>query len=141
MTDITSPQPTEATNTPEVPSVQTSSTLVTPPATPSITIDDFAKIEMKIGRVLTVERIEQSEKLLKLSVDFGEATPRQVLSGIAKYVTPEDLIGKTFPFVTNLPPRKMLGMESQAMILAASDENGLALLTPTKEVNIGTRLG
>jgi methionine--tRNA ligase beta chain len=106
-----------------------------------ITIDDFLKVEIKIGKVLSAEKIEQSEKLLKLSVDFGEESPRQVLSGISKYVTPEDLIGNLFPFVTNLPPRLMVGLESQAMILAASDEEGLALLKPSKDILPGTRLG
>lgn len=110
------------------------------------TIDDFLKIEMKIGKVLSAEPVEGSSKLLKLSVDFAEtdeagaAKPRQVLSGIGKYVKPEDLVGNTFPFVTNLPPRMMMGLESQAMILAASDENGLALLKPTFDVKIGTKL-
>jgi methionyl-tRNA synthetase len=79
-----------------------------------ITIDDFLKVEMKIGKVLSAEKIEQSEKLLKLSVDFGEEKPRQVLSGISKFVTPEDLIGNIFPFVTNLPPRMMVGLERLA---------------------------
>lgn len=105
-----------------------------------ITIDDLAKVQMKIGKVLNAEKIEGSEKLLKLSVDFAEEKPRQVLSGIAKYFTPEDIVGKSFPFITNLAPRKMMGLESQAMILAASDENGLALLQPTKDVAIGTEL-
>ena len=106
-----------------------------------ITIDDFAKVEMKIGKVLSVEKVEQSEKLLKLSVDFGEEQPRQVLSGISKFVTPEELVGNIFPFVTNLPPRQMVGLESQAMILAVSDENGLALLKPSKDIVVGSRLG
>jgi methionine--tRNA ligase beta chain len=106
-----------------------------------ITIDDFLKVEMKIGKVLSAEKIEQSEKLLKLSVDFGEEKPRQVLSGISKFVTPEDLIGNIFPFVTNLPPRMMVGLESQAMILAVSDDNGLALLKPSKDIIVGSRLG
>ncbi len=105
-----------------------------------ITIDDVAKVQMKIGQIVSAERIEGSEKLLKLSVDFGEEHPRQVLSGIAKHFAPEDIVGRSFPFITNLAPRKMMGLESQAMILAASDENGLALLQPTKDVAIGTEL-
>jgi methionyl-tRNA synthetase len=111
------------------------------PAEPNyISIDDFAKVEMKIGKILLAEKVEGSEKLLKLSVDFGESAPRQVLSGIGKHVTPEDLIGQTFPFVTNLAPRKMMGLESQAMILAASDDTGLALLKPSIELKPGTHL-
>lgn len=83
-----------------------------------ITIDDFAKVEIKAGKIISAEAVESSDKLLKLSVDFGEENPRQVLSGIAKHATPEELIGTTCAFVTNLEPRKMMGLESQAMILA-----------------------
>ena len=85
-----------------------------------ITIDDFKKVEIRAGKILTAEPVEGSEKLLKLSVDFGEPEKRQVLSGIAKYVKPEDLIGATCAFVTNLEPREMMGMKSEAMIMAFS---------------------
>lgn len=105
-----------------------------------ITIDDFIKVEIKIGQILTAEKIEGSDKLLKLSVDFGEEIPRQVLSGIAKLVETEDILGKKFPFVTNLAPRKMMGMESQAMILAGSFGDDLALLNPSKDLPNGTKL-
>lgn len=103
-------------------------------------IDDFCKIEMKIGKVLEAVPVEGSEKLLRLSVDFGEEKPRQVLSGIAKFVALEELIGNSFPFVTNLKPRPMMGMESQAMILAVNDDQNFALLKPTAEIKIGTQL-
>lgn len=106
-----------------------------------IQFEDFLKVSIKVGKVLSVEKVEGSPKLLKLSVTFGEETPRQVLSGIAKSVTPEDIVGKSFAFVTNLAPRMILGMESQAMILAASDEQGLSLFSPTKDVKEGTLLG
>ena len=106
-----------------------------------ITIDDFIKVEMKVGKILSAEKIEKSPKLLKLSVDFGEEHPRQVLSGIAKSFEPEQLIGKSFAFVTNLAPRQILGMESQAMILAASDTESLALFSPTTDITTGATLG
>ncbi len=105
-----------------------------------ISIDDFAKVEMRIGKILSAEPVEGSEKLLKLSVDFGEENPRQVLSGIAKYVTPEELVGSILPFVTNLKPRKIMGMESQAMILAVNDDQNSALLRPTQPIKPGTLL-
>ncbi|MEI6058863.1 MAG: Holliday junction resolvase RuvX, partial [archaeon] len=95
-----------------------------------ITIDDFIKVEIKIGQIVSAEKVEGSDKLLKLAVDFGEENQRQVLSGIAKYVELQEIIGKKFPFVTNLAPRKMMGMESQAMILAGSFGEDLALLNP-----------
>lgn len=83
-----------------------------------ITIDDFKKVEIKIGEILSVETIEGSDKLLKLKVNFG-TEERQVLSGIKAYFSdPQVLVGKKCPFVTNLAPRSMMGLESQAMILA-----------------------
>lgn len=82
-----------------------------------ISIDDFKKVEIRVGEVLSAEAIEGSDKLLKLKVSFGDHE-RQVLSGIKAYITPEHIVGKRYPFVTNLPPRAMMGLESQAMILA-----------------------
>jgi methionyl-tRNA synthetase len=88
-----------------------------------INIDDFKKVEIKAGKILSVDFIEGSEKLLKLSVDFGEPEPRQVLSGIRKYFEdPQSLVGTTCAFVTNLEPRPMMGLESHGMILASSGE-------------------
>ena len=103
-------------------------------------IEDFQKIEIKIGTVLSVSVVEGADKLYILLVDVGEEKPRQILSGIREYVQPEDLLGKQFPFVTNLAPRMLRGHESQGMILAGSDENGLALLNPAKPLINGTRL-
>ena len=85
-----------------------------------ISIDDFKKVEIRAGKIISAEAVEGSEKLLKLSVDFGEENPRQVLSGIAKHISPQDLIGTTCAFVTNLEPREIMGLESQAMIMAVS---------------------
>jgi methionyl-tRNA synthetase len=83
-----------------------------------ISIDDFHKVEMCIGEILSAEAIEGSDKLLKLRVSFGDHE-RQVLSGIKAFVSdPATLVGKRCPFVTNLPPRTMMGLESQAMIMA-----------------------
>jgi methionyl-tRNA synthetase len=104
------------------------------------TIDDFQKIEMTLGTVLSVNIVEGADKLYILSVDMGEEKPRQILSGIREFVQPEDLLGKQFPFVTNLAPRMLRGHESQGMILAGSDESGLALLNPSKPLKNGTKL-
>jgi methionine--tRNA ligase beta chain len=87
-----------------------------------ISIDDFHKVEITVGEVISAEPIEGSDKLLKLRVNFG-AEERQVLSGIAKFVEPAALVRKRFPFVTNLPPRMMMGLESQAMILAVGGDD------------------
>lgn len=105
-----------------------------------ITIDDFQKVEIKVGTVLSVDIVEGADKLYILKVDLGEEVPRQILSGIREYKVPEELVGKQFPFITNLAPRMLRGHESNGMILAGSDEGGLALLEPTKRLVNGTRL-
>lgn len=102
-----------------------------------ISFDDFSKIEMKAGTIERAESVEKSDKLLKLSVDFGEEK-RQVISGIAQYYTIEELVGKQFIFVTNLEPRSIMGLESQAMILATDEEVGL--VSPVKPVPNGAKL-
>jgi len=113
---------------------------VTTTETSYATIDDFQKIEIKVGTVLSITVVEGADKLYILQVDLGEDKPRQILSGIREYVKEEELLGKQFPFVTNLAPRMLRGHESQGMILAGSDEAGLALLNPSKILSNGTRL-
>ena len=99
-----------------------------------ITIDDFKKVEIKIGEILSVENIEGSAKLLKLKVNFG-AEERQVLSGIKAYfLAPQALAGKRCPFVTNLEPRMMMGLESQASILAVRGADAPVALFETTGV-------
>ncbi len=94
-----------------------------------ITIDDVKKVEIRAGKILEVALIEGSDKLLKLTVDFGEEAPRTVLSGIAKYFPEgEGLAGITCGFVANLEPRPMMGLLSQGMILAVSGEGYFSLL-------------
>lgn len=108
-----------------------------------ISIDDFSKVEMRIGKVLAVERVENTDKLLKLTVDFGEDVPRQVISGIAQYFDdPQQLVEKSCPFVTNLEPRTIRGLESQAMIVAVHAPDGtFSILEPTgAKIPPGTRL-
>lgn len=104
------------------------------------TIDDFQKIEIKVGTVVSVDIVEGADKLYILQVELGEEKPRQILSGIREYVGTEELLNKQFPFVTNLAPRMLRGHESQGMILAGSDDGGLALLNPSKQLVNGTRL-
>lgn len=112
----------------------------------NITFEDFKKLDIRIGKIISAEHVDGSEKLLRLEVDFGEKDPttglpagRQVLSGIAKFYTPEDLIGKLCPFITNLGPRKIMGMESQGVIMAADPGDGNAiLLHPDKDIMEGS---
>ncbi len=88
---------------------------------PTITIDDFHKLDIKIGHILSAEKIEGADKLLKLSVDMGGGKPRQIVSGISIYFPdPEKLVGKKCAFAANLEPRVIRGLESQGMILAVS---------------------
>ena len=111
--------------------------------TTKITIDDFKKLEIKIGEILSAEKVEGADKLIKFSVDFKEETPRQILSGIALHVPDiQSLVGKKFPFVTNLEPRTIRGFESNGMILAVSDiEGGFSLLEPSSPIITGSRVG
>ncbi|MBA3442682.1 MAG: methionine--tRNA ligase subunit beta, partial [Pyrinomonadaceae bacterium] len=107
-----------------------------------IEIDDFAKVELRVGQVLTAERVPKSDKLLRFTVDLGEASPRQILAGIAQYYEPEPLVGRKIVVVANLKPRKLRGFESQGMVLAASvgDEGRPVLATFTEDVPNGARL-
>ena len=105
-----------------------------------IDITDFAKVEMYVGTIKTCEPIEGSTKMYKLSVDLGKLGKRQVLSGVAKSFKPEDLIGKQGVYVTNLKPRKMMGLESQGMMLFAKDNNGMTFVTVGDNIENGTRL-
>jgi methionyl-tRNA synthetase len=107
-----------------------------------IDITDFARLDLRVGEVLTAERIPKADKLLRLTVDIGEEKPRQILAGIAQYYPPEQLPGRKIAVVANLKPRKMRGYESQGMLLAASvgDEGKPVLATFTEEVPNGARL-
>ncbi|MBC8412955.1 MAG: methionine--tRNA ligase [Nitrospira sp.] len=101
-----------------------------------ITIGDFAKVQLKVGKIMAVERVAKSDKLLKLQINTGE--DRQIVAGIGKAYTPEDLIGKSVVVVTNLKPAKLMGVESNGMLLAATDSEGvLSVLTPEKDIKSG----
>jgi methionine--tRNA ligase beta chain len=90
-----------------------------------ITIDDFKKVEIRVGEILTAEKVEGADKLIRFSVNFNEEAPRQILSGIALHFPDiQVLVGKKFPFVTNLEPRTIRGFESNGMIMAVSDAEG-----------------
>jgi methionyl-tRNA synthetase len=105
-----------------------------------ITIDDFAKVELRVAQVLVAERIPKADKLLRLEVDLGYEK-RQILAGIAQYYEPEKLIGRKIVIVANLAPRKMRGLESNGMLLAASLPDGAPVLAGfLEEAPIGARL-
>jgi methionyl-tRNA synthetase len=105
-----------------------------------ITIDQFFATEIKIGTILTVEKVKKSNKLFKIKVDIGEENPRQVVAGIQQYYTEDELINTQVCLVANLKPAKLMGIESQGMLLAGKDEDGLSLIRPEKPKKIGTRI-
>lgn len=105
-----------------------------------ITIDDFAKIELKVGTVLEAEEVEGSEKLIKIQVDLAEEKPRQIMAGIKKSYSPKDMVGKQIIVVANLEPRMMMGQESSGMMLVADGQDSLIFLTPEKPVPAGIKI-
>jgi methionyl-tRNA synthetase len=107
-----------------------------------IGIEDFIKVELRVGEILTAERVPKSDKLLRFTIDLGEAAPRQILAGIAEYYEPDKLVGRKIVVVANLKPRKLRGFESQGMVLAASigDEGRPVLATFAEDVPNGARL-
>lgn len=107
----------------------------------TISIDDFAKLDIRIGTILEAERIEESHKLLRLLIDLG-SEKRQILAGIAQTIEePQTLVGKQIPLIANLAPREMFGLQSQGMILAASNEEGKPVLVhPSVEVPSGVQV-
>jgi methionyl-tRNA synthetase len=138
-------------NTPSHTEAQASGIFATAPSTPTtlnpepssqIGIEDFAKIELRVAQITLAERIPKADKLLRLEVDLGPFGQRQILSGIAEFYTPEELTGRRIVVITNLAPRKMRGLESHGMLLAASDgDHGKPYLaTCGDEIALGSRL-
>lgn len=103
------------------------------------TIEDFHKLEIKIGKVLSAEKVEGSDKLIKLEVDMG-AEKRQVVTGLAEFLEPDYFIGKEVPILANLEPKKLRGIESQGMVLVADVDGVPVLLHPEKEVPAGSEV-
>lgn len=121
----------ETTNSPEGPKASEEA---------RISIDEFAKVEVKAGTVRAAELVPETDKLLRLSVDFGESSgPRQIVSGIRAYVeAPEDLVGRQLAFVTNLAPRRIKGLESNGMLFAVGEGDTFAFLAPDRPIPPGT---
>jgi len=131
-------EPKEGSSSSEVPKSETISAVA---EDSFIEITDLTKIELRVGTIVACETIEKSDKLLKMSVDLGELGVRQILGGIRKHYTPDELIGRQGLFVCNLKPRKMVGLESHGMMLIAQDANGKSqLMDPAMVVPNGTRL-
>lgn len=106
-----------------------------------ISYDYFSKLDIRIGTISAVEEVPDADKLLKLTVDIGEEAPRQIISGIKHFfVDPQLLVGKQAPFLVNLEPRTIRGLESQGMILGVGDTDSFALLHPSQSVAPGTQV-
>lgn len=106
-----------------------------------ITFDDFKKLDVRIGEVEEATLIHGSRNLLKLIVDFG-SEKRQCVAGLLRYYEPEELVGKKFVFLLNLERRKLMGVESQCMALAAEDNEGnVVLIAPEKDIAVGSKIG
>lgn len=104
-----------------------------------ITIDDFKKVEIKAGKIMSAEKVPETDKLLRLTVDFAEENLRQIISGIAPHFPDASvLVGKTCTFITNLEPRIIKGLESNGMLLALSTDTEFSLLEPSTSVPPGT---
>jgi methionine--tRNA ligase beta chain len=104
-----------------------------------INFEDFEKIDLRVGKVLEASNVDGSEKLLKLQIDLGEEK-RQIISGIAKFYKPEELVGKSVVMIVNLESRTILGLESQGMVLAVKDGVNLSVLVPEKEIIPGSKI-
>jgi len=105
-----------------------------------ISFEEFSKIDLRVGKIVNAERIPQSKNLLKLTIDIGSVNPKTAVAGIAKYYTPEDLIGRHIAVVTNLEPRKIFGVESEVMILAAQHDDDVVFIQPEKPIEPGSRI-
>ncbi len=107
-----------------------------------ITIDDFSKVEMKVGRVVSAEDIPAARNpMYKLVVDFGDGTTKQCVAGIKSFYPKEQLVGKLVVAVVNLQPKSVAGVISECMLLAAFNDKELSLLSPDKELSLGTKVG
>ena len=105
----------------------------------NISFEEFKKLDIRVGKILSVEVVQGSEKLLNLEVDIGNEK-RQIIAGIAKVFKPEELVGNNFVVLANLEPKKLMGRLSQGMILCADDEGKPVCLTPVKDVPAGSKI-
>jgi len=135
----------ETTMTSEQATTDTSKPASTEPAgKPEITFDDFAKVDLRIAKIIQAEPHPNADRLLKLQLDDGSGIPRQICAGIREQYSPEDLVGKSIVIAANLAPRKIRGEESRGMLLAASnadkgaDDRSVVVMTPMSEIEPGS---
>ncbi len=107
--------------------------------TPLVSYDDFAKLDLRVAKILAAERVQGADKLLRLDIDVG-VEKRQLVAGIATHYDPAALVGKLIIVIANLQPRKLRGLESQGMLLAADDGTNIVLLQPSADIAPGSRV-
>ena len=127
------------TPTPETPTAPLTQAAAPAPAEEKISIDDFMKVQLKVAKVIAAERVPKSKKLMKLSIDAG-TEQRTIVAGIAEAYEPEALVGKTVVIVANLQPAKLMGIDSNGMVLAASPEGGAPIVLDASPAMPGTRV-
>lgn len=111
------------------------------PVKAPVTFEDFEKLDIRVGHIKNCEKVKKANKLLKFTIDDGSGTDRTIVSGIAKFYEPEDLIGKDVLFIANFPPRKLMGIESQGMILSAENFDGsLSVTSILRNVKPGSKV-
>jgi methionine--tRNA ligase beta chain len=105
-----------------------------------ITFKEFQKMDLRIGKVLTAEKVPNTKKLIKMNVDIGQGETRQIIAGMAEYLKPENLTGKSVVVLVNLEPKEFMGLQSRGMILAADLNGRPILITPEEETPPGTKI-
>ena len=105
----------------------------------NVSFEEFKKLDIRVGKIVSAESVPNSQKLLKLKIDIGSES-RQIIAGIAGFYKPQELVGKNFVVLVNLEPKKLMGLESQGMILCAESDDAPVCLTPLKEVPPGSKV-
>jgi len=105
-----------------------------------VSFEDFSKMDLRIGKIIKVESVPQSRNLIKLLIDVGDGELRQAVAGIAQYYSPKELEGKQVAVIVNLQPKRMFGIESNVMTLAAEDEKTVSMLLPDRPVKVGSKI-
>jgi len=105
-----------------------------------VSFEDFSKMDLRVGKITKAEAVPQSRNLIKMLIDIGNGELRQAVAGIAQYYSPKELEGKQVAVIANLQPKRMFGIESTVMILAAEDEKTVSILLPDRPVNVGSKV-
>jgi len=105
-----------------------------------VSFEDFSKMDLRIGKITKAESVPQSRNLIKLIINIGDNELRQAVAGIAQHYSPKELEGKQVAVIANLQPKRMFGIESNVMILAAEDEKTVSMLTPDRPVKVGSKI-